>query len=139
LGDESSFAAEDLAAVVKEMPRIDVGSGDLQLKPPWIASISQGLAKRKVEKALRATVGDRIKESFGTFGSILDAWCRSVSTELQLRFNSYADAQRAQLGRLSGGGADQDASTIRAALDEIGGLRELEGSDVESAGLGTKQ
>jgi GTP-binding protein EngB required for normal cell division len=139
LGDESSSAAEDLAAVVKEMPRIDLGSGDLRLKPPWIASISQGLARRKVEKVLQASAGDRIKESFGTFGSMLDSWCRRVSTELQLRFNNYADAQRTQLARLSGGGVSEDASTIRAALDEIGGLLEVETSDMESAGLGAKQ
>jgi GTP-binding protein EngB required for normal cell division len=139
LGDESSFAAEDLAAVVKEMPRIDVGSGDLRLKRPWIASISQGLAKRKVEKALRARAGDRIREAFGTFGSMLDAWCRRVSSELQVRFNNYADAQRAQLGRLSGGSVSEDASTIRAALDEIGGLLEMETSDMESIELGAKR
>jgi GTP-binding protein EngB required for normal cell division len=139
LGDESSSAAEDLAAVVKEMPRIDLGSGDLRLKRPWIASISQGLARRKVERALQASSGERIKESFGTFGSMLDAWCRRVSTELQLRFNNYADAQRTQLARLSGGGVSEDAAAIRAALDEIGGLLEVETSDMESAGLGAKQ
>jgi hypothetical protein len=139
LGDESSFAAEDLAAVVKEMPRIDVGSGDLRLKRPRIASISQGLAKRKVEKALRARAGDRIREAFGTFGSMLDAWCRRVSTELQVRFNNYADAQRAQLARLSGGGVSEDAATIRAALDEIGGLLEVKTSDMESIELGAKR
>lgn len=139
LGDESSSAAEDLAAVVKEMPRIDLGSGDLRLKRPWIARINHGLARRKVAKALQGSAGDRIKESFGTFGSTLDAWCRRVSTELQLRFNNYADAQRAQLARLSGGGASEDASTIRAALDEIGGLQEGGASDMESVGLGAKQ
>jgi hypothetical protein len=88
-----------------------------------------------VEKELRASAGDRIREAFGTFGSMLDAWCRRVSTELQLRFNSYADAQRAQLARLSGGGTGEDPSTIRAALDEIGGLPE----DLESSEFGAKQ
>jgi hypothetical protein len=52
-----------------------------------------------------------------------------------LRFNSYADAQRAQLARLSGGGTGEDPSTIRAALDEIGGLPE----DMESSEFGAKQ
>jgi len=58
---------------------------------------------------------------------------------LQVRFNNYADAQRAQLGRLSGGGVSEDASTIRAALDEIGGLLEVETSDMESIELGAKR
>lgn len=135
LGDHSVSATEELGDVVKEMPKIDLGSGDLRLKRPWRAGISQGLARRKVEKELRASAGDRIREAFGTFGSMLDAWCRRVSTELQLRFNSYADAQRAQLARLSGGGTGEDPSTIRAALDEIGGLPE----DLESSEFGAKQ
>ena len=140
LGDESASATEDLAAVVKEMPRIDLGSGELQLKRPWIANISQQLAKWTVEKALRASAGDRIKESFGTFGSMLDAWSRRVSTELQLRFNNYADAHRAQLARLSeGGGTGEDASSIRAALNDLGSSLDIETPEADSVPLGAKQ
>jgi hypothetical protein len=123
---------------VKEMPRIDLGSGELQLKRPWIAGISRGLAQRKVEASLRASAGDRIKECFGTFGSMLDAWCRRVSTELQLRFNSYADAYRAQLARLSDG-PGEDGPSIRAALNDIGSSLEVEPLDADSLPLEVKQ
>jgi GTP-binding protein EngB required for normal cell division len=121
LGDESASATEDLTAVVKEMPRIDLGSGELKLEPPWIAGLSTALAKRRVEKLLQASAGDQIKESFSTFGSLLDAWSVRVSRELQLRFNRYADALRAQLARLSeGGSSGEDASSIRTALNDLG-------------------
>jgi GTP-binding protein EngB required for normal cell division len=138
LGEESVSATEDLAAVVKEMPRIDLGSGELQLKQPWIAHVSHGLALRKIEAALRASSGDRIEESFDTLGSMLDAWCRRVSTELQLRFNSYADAYRAQLARLSDGPAE-DGPSIRAALNDIGSPLDVEALDADPMPLEAKQ
>jgi GTP-binding protein EngB required for normal cell division len=138
LGDDSTSAAEDLAAIVKEMPRIDLGSGELQLKRPWIIGVSKGLATRKVERALQDSAGDRIKESFGTFGSMLDAWCRQVSTELQLRFNSYADAYRAQLARLSDG-PGEDGPSISAALNDLGSPLGVEPLEADPMPLVVKQ
>ncbi|HVN06086.1 MAG TPA: dynamin family protein [Bryobacteraceae bacterium] len=88
---------EDLAAIVKEMPRIDLGSGELQLRSPWIAAISQGLAHRRLERQLEEAAGERIEEAFATFGSLLESWCRRVCGEIEVRFNNYADAYRARL------------------------------------------
>jgi GTP-binding protein EngB required for normal cell division len=134
LGDGSASAGEDLAAVVNEMPRIDLGSGELEIKRPWTANVSQRLATWSVEKALRILVGDQLKESFATYGSMLDAWSRRVSTELQLRFNSYADAYRAQLSRLSeGGGIGEDASSIRVALKDLGSSADTAIPEADSA------
>lgn len=120
LGEESGAASEELASVVKEMPRIDLGSGELTVRRPWMTNLSVRLARREVENQLCASAGDQLRESFGIFASVLDAWSRRVSTELQLWFNSYADSHRSQLARLSGGASTaEDASAIRAALEEI--------------------
>ena len=98
---------------------------------------ANGSPKWKVEKALSDAAGDRIQESFGTFGSMLDAWCRRVSAELQWRFNSYADAQRAQLARRSeGGGSVEDASSIRAALNNLGSPLDVGASEADFVPLG---
>jgi ABC-type transporter Mla subunit MlaD len=139
LGDESASAAEDLAAVVKEMPRIDLGSGDLQLNRPWIANISRRLAIGSVEKMLRISAGGRIKDSFSTFASMLDAWSRRVSAELQSRFNNYADAHRAQLAQLSeSGNTGEDASSIRAALNDLGSSLDINTLEADSVALEAK-
>jgi GTP-binding protein EngB required for normal cell division len=120
LGEDGASAAEELSSVVKEMPRIDLGSGDLTVGPPWTIGVRRWLAARKVEGRLRNACGGQIEESFATYGSMLDAWSRRIAGELQLRFNSYADAHRARLARLSTSGTSEDFLSIRAALDEIG-------------------
>jgi hypothetical protein len=126
LGDDSASAEEELSSVVKEMPRIDLGSGKLHLTRPWTMAISPWLATRTVEKHLRDAAGEQIKESFSTYGSMLDAWSRRVAGELQLRFNSYADAHRARLSRLSGASTGEDILSLRAALQEIGSPFDLD-------------
>lgn len=120
LGEDGASASEELSLVVKEMPRIDLGSGDLDVKPPWAIGFSRWVAARKVERRLRNSSGAQIEESFATYASMLDAWSRRIAGELQLRFNNYADAQRARLARLSISATSDDAFSIRATLDEIG-------------------
>lgn len=120
LGTNSGFAPDELAGVVKEMPRIDLGSGELELRQPWVMRISTRLARRKIEALLRERVGEQVVEGFATFGSILDAWCKRTSTELQLRFNSYADALRSQLSVVSQENTSgRNVSEIRTALDQL--------------------
>jgi GTP-binding protein EngB required for normal cell division len=126
LREDSSAAAGELSSVVKEMPRIDLGSGELHLTRPWMTGFSPWLAARSVEKDLRAVAGERIKESFSTYGSLLDAWSRRIASELQLGFSHYADAQRARLAHLSGTSTGEDVISIKAALQDIGSPSDLE-------------
>jgi len=120
LEDDGASAAEELSSVVKEMPRIDLGAGDLFLTPPRTIKLSRALAVRSVESQLRAAAGAPIEEAFATYASMLDAWSRRVAGELQLKFNSYADAHRARLARLSAPDSGGDSASIMATLREIG-------------------
>jgi hypothetical protein len=120
LGEDSTAVAEELTGVVKEMPRIDLGSGDLEVRQPLVACVSRAWAKRRIEGVLRERVGERVNQAFATFGSMLDAWSKRTSAELQLRFNSYADPLRDKLAPLSETStAGGDVSEIHAALEEI--------------------
>jgi GTP-binding protein EngB required for normal cell division len=139
LGEDGASAAEELGSVVKEMPRIDLGSGDLRVAPPWTIGFSPWLASRKVEGQLVNFAGPRIEESFGTYGSMLDAWSRRIAGELQLRFNNYADAHRARLSRLSGSVASEDSPAIRATLEEIGSPSEAESAHASPVVTGTER
>lgn len=139
LGEDGASAAEELGSVVKEMPRIDLGSGDLHVTPPWTIAFSGWLASRKVEEQLLRFAGPRIEEAFGTYGSMLDAWSRRIAGELQLRFNNYADAHRARLSRISGSIASEDSSAIRATLEQIGSPLEAESDHASPVVTGTER
>jgi GTP-binding protein EngB required for normal cell division len=126
LGEDGSSAAEEIGSVVKEMPRIDVGSGELYITRPWVIGLSHWLAARKVEAMIRDNAGPRIDEAFATYGSMLDAWSRRMAGELQLRFNNYADAHRSRLGHRSFSGTSEDSASIMATLADIGSALDSE-------------
>jgi GTP-binding protein EngB required for normal cell division len=119
LGEDGASPAEEINSVVSEMPRIDLGSGDLRIGRPWFIQLSRWLAVRNVEGSLRDRAGSRIEDSFATYGSLLDAWSRRMAGELQLKFNNYADAHRARLAGLSSSPASEDAISINATLEDI--------------------
>lgn len=58
------------------------------------------LAAARVERRIRAQAGVQIRDALGIYARVLQAWVRKTFTELQERFDTYADAYRAHLDRL---------------------------------------
>jgi uncharacterized membrane protein YccC len=54
-----------------------------------------------VERRIRSQAGKQITDAVGIYARVLQAWVRKTFTELQERFDSYADAYRAHLDRLA--------------------------------------
>ncbi len=93
--------AEELTSVVKEMPRFDAGPLDVGLQKDFLAVLGRGLTERRVKGNLREQIGSAVDEAFQRYGRMLELWTRRTMAELQRRFDSHADAYRAQLERLS--------------------------------------
>ena len=112
---------DELSIVLKEMPRIDLGTLDVELRPNILMNVWQGLAKRQVENKLRKQVGEVVAEAFSSYGRMLEAWARRMQGELQRRFDAQADGYRAHLDRVMGGGAatSQEKETIRRDLNNL--------------------
>jgi len=121
LGFDEIHKEEDLLSALKEMPKLDLGTLRLVLRPPWLLKLSKSRASRQVERRLREQIGHTASEAFSSFGSLLDAWARRALNDLQLRFDSHADGYRAHLHRLtaSDGGSVADDVRIRRDLDSL--------------------
>ena len=109
----------ELASVLKEMPRMDLGTLDLDLRPNLWTNVWQGLAKRRVESRLRAQIGPTVTEAFSSYGSMLEAWTRRMLAEFERRFDAHADGYRAHLDRITaqGGATPLEKETIQRDLD----------------------
>jgi GTP-binding protein EngB required for normal cell division len=94
----------DLVSAIQEMPKLDIGSLDIHVKPGLLLKVSRNLAIRQVERELKRQIGERVSEAFSSYGSMLDAWSRRTLSELQLRFEAQADAYRAHIDRLTARG-----------------------------------
>jgi GTP-binding protein EngB required for normal cell division len=112
---------DELSIVLKEMPRIDLGTLDVEVRPNILMNVWRSLAKRQVENKLRTQVGDMVAEAFSSYGRMLEAWARRMQGELQRRFDAQADAYRAHLDRVTGGRATtpQEKETIQRDLNSL--------------------
>ncbi len=119
LPDES-----ELKAVIKEMPRLDLGGLDFTLKPVSFRFLGKAFMRWRLEGWLQEAVEPQLKEAFESYGRLLESWVRRRVAELQRRFDEHADAIRAriaQLGGMSGeGGASADQmELIRRGIESL--------------------
>jgi hypothetical protein len=123
LNPENGAAPEDLSGIVRDMPRFDIGDLDI----PLSASSRAGGFGRcwmvwRIERRLRSHAGTHLEEAAVIYARVLQAWVRKAFQELQDGFDRYADAYRAQLGRLTSSnpanhGEDESLLHDLAALD----------------------
>lgn len=91
----------ELLDVMKNMPRFDLGSLEISLSPRAGASmLGHRRAVRRIRRRIEAQAGTQIDDAVRIYARVTQAWVRKTFTELQERFDSYADAYRAQLERL---------------------------------------
>jgi GTP-binding protein EngB required for normal cell division len=109
----------ELGSALKEMPRMDLGTLRLDLRPNIWINVWQGQAKRRIESRLRAQIGHAVTEAFSSYGRMLEAWTRRMLAELQRRFDAHADGYRAHLDRITalGGATPLEKETIQRDLD----------------------
>ncbi len=109
----------ELSGVLSGMPRLDLGAGGIAMAAPGVAARRwRGWAARRAARRLEEEYGLRVRQAFADYGKQMEAWIRRTLAEMEGRFDSYADAYRAQIERLmSGRGTTADeAEAIRRDL-----------------------
>lgn len=99
LATHDAPAAQELLDALREMPRFDPPPVRLNLSKPWLLR-PRAFAIRQVHRKLRRELGGALEDAFATYGQLVENWSRKALAELQTRFDSSADAYRAQLARL---------------------------------------
>jgi GTP-binding protein EngB required for normal cell division len=114
-------SGDELTSVLKEMPQIDLGTLELDLRPNISMRLSRVMARRRIESKLREQIGSGVGEAFSSYGKMLEAWTRRMLVELQWRFDAHADTYRAYLERMTGGGGltSAEKETIQRDLDSV--------------------
>ncbi|MGP8244891.1 MAG: dynamin family protein [Bryobacteraceae bacterium] len=95
---ENGPERDELLDVMKNMPRFDLGNLEIDVVPGGTASLlGRRWAVARVERRIKTQAGDRITDAVAIYARVLQSWVRKTFTELQERFNCYADAYRAHL------------------------------------------
>ncbi len=107
---------DELLDVLKNMPRFDLGSLEIEVDPSAVTSLlGRRWAAARVERRIRSQAGEQIADALVTYGRVLRVWVRKTFTDLQEQFDSYADAYRAHLDRLA---ANKPGVEDEAALQD---------------------
>ena len=116
---------EELTSIVQEMPRFDAGPLTVSLQKDLLAVLGRGLTEARVKRKLRDEIGSAVDEGFRRYGRMLELWIRRTVAKLQQRFDSHADAYRAQLERLSAAEtpAENKVEAIRRDLSILSSSR----------------
>ncbi len=93
----------ELLDPLREMPRLDPPPVRFDLSRPLFLA-PRTLVRRQVHRKLRREYGKTLEEAFDTYGQLVENWSRKALAELQARFDSSADAYRAQLARFVSSG-----------------------------------
>ncbi|HTX37911.1 MAG TPA: dynamin family protein [Bryobacteraceae bacterium] len=118
--------AGELQGVLKNMPRFDLGSLAVEVRPSKVAELlGRRWAVASLERRIRSQAGDEIAGAVVAHARVLHAWVRKTFAELQEQFDSFAGAYRAHVDRLSAkptAGGDEQA--LRNDLAALGALPE---------------
>jgi GTP-binding protein EngB required for normal cell division len=132
LGYQETPGEDDLITIIKEMPKLDLGTLQIDIHATLLAKFSEGLAWRQVRKSLRRQIGQQVEHAFSNLGSMLDTWARRTLGELQLCFETHADQYRAHLSRMNarGGVPTGDQTAMRRDLNSLGEAQAKERSQI---------
>ena len=125
LGYQTATSEDDLNSLIKEMPKLDLGTLEIDIRPTVLGKLSRRLALGQIRKSLRRQIGQQVEQAFSNLGSMLDSWERRTLGELQLRFETHADQYRAHISRMSGSGS-LPAADQHAILRDLSSLGEIQ-------------
>jgi GTP-binding protein EngB required for normal cell division len=117
---------QEFSDVVREMPAFDLGEPDIEIKPPLLLNLLDGnISRLIVTKRLAGMIGSQITKSLSAYHALLYDWSDRTLSQIQRRFDAYANSYRAQIERLVGDyvspAGQEDA--IRRDLDRLESTR----------------
>jgi len=98
LGSNDAPPEAEILQAVREMPRFDLPPGNRDWDRPWIPA-PRALVRKRIRSVLGRALEEPLSKAFTTHGRLMESWVRGALAELQLRFDSAADAYRAQAAR----------------------------------------
>jgi GTP-binding protein EngB required for normal cell division len=118
---DDSWEEEKLDHVLKEMPRLDLGTIKLSLRFNLLLSLGESMARKRVEKGLRRQTEQSLSDAVTSYGKLLESWAANAIEDLQRRFGERADWYRAHIGRLTGNTeiSEEEEQSIRRDLEQL--------------------
>jgi hypothetical protein len=101
---------EEAETLLRNVPGFEMASVPLPIGAAFWRWFGHKTATALARKSLRQAFGDSFKDELHRYGRALSQWSEHTARRMQAFVSSYADAYRAQLGRMRGQSADVKTS-----------------------------
>jgi GTP-binding protein EngB required for normal cell division len=115
---------EEFAGYLREMPVLDLARISVSLRRPAIVSLlGRSFAEWWTAKKLARLIGPAIVRALTGYRQLVSDWADRTASQLQRRFDAYANGYRAQVERLTGPHelSSEQEQAIRRSLDTLQG------------------
>ena len=120
---------DEFQSLVRGTPVFDMDSISAAVSRPKIALLfGTQFAERRLARRLFNQLGDRVYNALNIYSGVLKEWIRMVTSQLDRKFETYAERYRAQAAR-SFGGAGLTADEVNSIRGSLRALRANESTD----------
>jgi GTP-binding protein EngB required for normal cell division len=102
LGSSEAPSDEELDRLLRDAPRFEFARIPEDIHPGRWKWLGEGALRSSVRSQLRDKIGPALKEELHLYGLSLRRWSEQVLKRMTAFLNSYADAYRIQIQRISG-------------------------------------
>ena len=106
MGRSDAPTQQDFSVILRDMPRFELatlpGSISVGHWKVWGKVWGQRILRSRINTSLQQSIGSHLTEELHLYGMALSQWGEQIVRKLELLVNSYADAYRMQIHRISG-------------------------------------
>lgn len=95
-------SCEDLELLLRDMPRFELAVIPQSISLSHWKFLGESIMRSRIKASLNDSVGSLLKNELHLYGLAVSQWSRQAVRKLEVLMNSYADAYRVQIHRLSG-------------------------------------
>ncbi|MHB1938493.1 MAG: dynamin family protein [Acidobacteriaceae bacterium] len=102
MGRVDAPSREDLELLLRDMPRFELAVLPRSISLSHWKFLGESMVRSRIKASLNESIGSLLKNELHLYGLALSQWSRQAVRKLEVLVNSYAEAYRVQIHRLSG-------------------------------------
>ncbi len=102
LGKADAPSRDDFELLMRDMPRFELAALPSEINVSHWKFLGEGIVRSRIKTSLRQSIGPLLKNELHLYGMALSQWSQQTVRQLEALTNSYADAYRVQIHRISG-------------------------------------
>ncbi len=131
LGSAEAPSLQEVEDILREAPRFELATFPAETTAGRWKWLGEGAVRSGIRSSLMKSIGPRLKEELHVYGYALRQWGDQAIRKMEMAVNSYADAYRAQIHRISGfSNGTTDAAQLKSDLHLLRNWNSAEVSDL---------